>query len=44
MPDVTAPKSVLIAGGAGYIGSHTAKVLSRAGMMPESAWQPLRRE
>ena len=26
--------SVLVAGGAGYIGSHTAKVLSKAGMIP----------
>ncbi len=34
MPEVPSPPSVLIAGGAGYIGSHTAKVLSRAGMMP----------
>ena len=27
-------KAVLVAGGAGYIGSHTAKVLRRAGMTP----------
>ena len=30
----TSPISVLVAGGAGYIGSHTAKVLSKAGMIP----------
>ena len=32
MADV--PKSVLITGGAGYIGSHTAKALARAGFNP----------
>ena len=34
MPEIPSPQSVLIAGGAGYIGSHTAKVLSRAGIIP----------
>jgi len=34
MPELLTPPSVLIAGGAGYIGSHTAKVLLAAGMTP----------
>ena len=32
MADMSSSPAILIAGGAGYIGSHTAKVLSKAGM------------
>ena len=31
----TGNEAVLVAGGAGYIGSHTAKLLKQAGLTPE---------
>jgi UDP-arabinose 4-epimerase len=34
MPDYSKSKNVLVAGGAGYIGSHTAKALKKAGYTP----------